>query len=155
MTVTDEKGQTAEKYPFAVAVESKNVLSVLKYTALNTAYVARIVWLSLIQLLTGKVGMDALSGPVGVGSALGQMAGISISSLFNMIAFITINVGVFNLLPIPALDGARLVFLIIEGIRRKPVNPKYEGYIHAAGLIAMLLLMVFVTFNDIVRLFQS
>ena len=63
--------------------------------------------------------------------------------------------GVFNLLPIPALDGARLVFLIIEGIRRKPVNPKYEGYIHAAGLIAMLLLMVFVTFNDIVRLFQA
>lgn len=99
--------------------------------------------------------MDALSGPVGVGSALGQMAGISISSLFSMIAFITINVGVFNLLPIPALDGARLVFLIIEGIRRKPVNPKYEGYIHAAGLIAMLLLMVFVTFNDIVRLFQA
>ena len=92
---------------------------------------------------------------MGVGSALGQMAGISISSLFSMIAFITINVGVFNLLPIPALDGARLVFLIIEGIRRKPVNPKYEGYIHAAGLIAMLLLMVFVTFNDIVRLFQA
>lgn len=155
VTVTNESGQSEEKYPFAVDVESKNVLSVLKYTALNTLYVGRIVWLSLIQLLTGKVGMDALSGPVGVGSALGQMAGISISSLFSMIAFITINVGVFNLLPIPALDGARLVFLIIEGIRRKPVNPKYEGYIHAAGLIAMLLLMVFVTFNDIVRLFQA
>ena len=155
VTVTNESGQTEEKFPFAVDVEKKNVLSVLKYTALNTLYVGRIVWLSLIQLLTGKVGMDALSGPVGVGSALGQMAGISISSLFSMIAFITINVGVFNLLPIPALDGARLVFLIIEGIRRKPVNPKYEGYIHAAGLIAMLLLMVFVTFNDIVRLFQA
>lgn len=155
VTVKNEEGQDTEKFPFFVASESKNVFSVLKYTALNTAYVARIVWLSLVQLLTGKVGVDALSGPVGVGSALGQVAGISMSSLFNMIAFITINVGVFNLLPIPALDGARLVFLIIEGIRRKPVNPKYEGYIHAAGLVAMLLLMVFVTFNDIVRLFQG
>ncbi len=154
VTVTNAQGQEEERYPFAVATEQKTVFSVLKYTALNTAYVARIVWLSLVQLVTGKVGVDALSGPVGVGSALGQMAGISISGLFNMIAFITINIGVFNLLPIPALDGARLIFLMIEGIRRKPVNPKYEGYIHAAGLIAMLLLMVFVTFQDIVRLFQ-
>ena len=70
----------------------------------------------------------------------------------NIIALISVNLGVFNLLPIPALDGARLVFLIIEGIRRKPVNPKYEGYVHMAGLAVLLLFMVFVTFSDIRRL---
>lgn len=67
-------------------------------------------------------------------------------------AFISINLGVMNLLPLPALDGGRLVFLIIEGIRRKPVPAKYEGYIHAAGLMLLLALMVYVTGQDIVRL---
>ena len=69
-------------------------------------------------------------------------------------ALITVNLGIFNLLPIPALDGGRLLFLIIEGIRRKPVNPKYEGWVHAAGFVLLIGLMVVVTFNDIVRLFQ-
>ena len=68
---------------------------------------------------------------------------------------ITINLGVANLLPLPALDGGRLFFLIIEAIRRKPINPKYEGYVHAAGLALLMLLMVFVTYNDIVRIIRS
>ena len=67
-------------------------------------------------------------------------------------AFISINLGVMNLLPLPALDGGRLVFLIIEGIRRKPVPPRYEGYVHAAGFVLLMLLMVAVTFNDILRI---
>ena len=72
-----------------------------------------------------------------------------------MVAFITINVGVFNLLPLPALDGGRLIFIIIEGVRGKPVPAKYEGWVHAAGFILLILLMVLVTFNDIVNLFRG
>jgi regulator of sigma E protease len=72
--------------------------------------------------------------------------------LLMMVVLITVNVGIFNLLPLPALDGGRLMFLIYEGIFRRPVNPKYEGIVHAIGLILLLLLMVVVTFSDIWRL---
>ena len=72
-----------------------------------------------------------------------------------IMAFITINIGVANLLPLPALDGGRFFFLLIEAIRRKPINPKYEGYVHAIGFILLMLLMVVVTYNDIVRLIKN
>lgn len=155
VTIVNEAGEEETVYPFFVASEKKNVLSLLKYTALNTLYVVRIVWLSLVQLVTGQASVNDLSGPIGVGKVIGQATAMSASALFNMIAFITINIGVFNLLPIPALDGGRLIFLIIEGIRRKPINPKYEGYVHAVGLILLLVLMVFVTFKDIIGLFGT
>ena len=78
----------------------------------------------------------------------------SMISFFQLVAFISINLGVMNLLPLPALDGGRLVFLIIEGIRRKPVPPKYEGYVHAAGLMLLFMLMVYVTGQDVLRIFM-
>ena len=86
-------------------------------------------------------------------SAAQSKAGL-ISAL-TMMAFVSINIGVFNLLPLPALDGGRLFFLLIEGIRRKPLNPKYEGYVHGAGLALLLLLMLVVTFNDILTLIKN
>ncbi|MCR4594487.1 MAG: site-2 protease family protein, partial [Clostridiales bacterium] len=73
----------------------------------------------------------------------------------NLMALVAINIGVFNLLPLPALDGGRLFFLLIEGIRRKPINPKYEGYVHAVGLVLLLGLMLVVTFKDIVSLIKG
>ena len=69
-----------------------------------------------------------------------------------MMMVISVNLGVVNLLPLPALDGGRLIFLIIEGVRRKPINPKYEGWINAAGFVLLMALMVIVTFSDIMRL---
>lgn len=113
---------------------------------------ARMVWASLGMLVTGQVGVDQLSGPVGVAEVMATTASYSISAFLQLVAFISINLGVMNLLPLPALDGGRLVFLILEGIRRKPVPAKYEGYIHAAGLMLLLALMVYVTGQDIVRL---
>ncbi|MGI5958094.1 MAG: site-2 protease family protein [Massiliimalia sp.] len=110
------------------------------------------VWLSLRDLLTGKVGFDQVSGPVGVGSVLGEAAGMGMEQLLILIAFLTINIGIFNLLPIPALDGGRLLFIIIEMIRRKPINRKYEAYIHAAGLILLFALMILITGKDILNL---
>ncbi len=113
---------------------------------------ARMVWASLGMLVTGQVGVDQLSGPVGVAEVMATTASYSISAFLQLVAFISINLGVMNLLPLPALDGGRLVFLILEGIRRKPVPAKYEGYIHAAGLMLLLALMVYVTGQDILRI---
>lgn len=113
---------------------------------------ARLVWMSLGQLITGKVGINQLSGPVGVTDVLVQTAQSSMVSFFLLIAFISINLGVMNLLPLPALDGGRLLFVLIELIARRPVPRKYEGYIHFCGLAALMLLMLYVTWQDILRL---
>lgn len=119
------------------------------YTSFNYA---RLVWDSLGQLITGKVGVDQLSGPVGVAEIMADTARQDLLSFFHLVAFISINLGVMNLLPLPALDGGRLMFLILEAIRRKPVPPVYEGYVHAAGLALLLTLMIYVTGQDIWRL---
>lgn len=113
---------------------------------------ARMVWASLGMLVSGQVDVDQLSGPVGVAEVMADTAKYSMISFFQLVAFISINLGVMNLLPLPALDGGRLLFLIIEAVRRKPVPPKYEGYIHAAGLVLLLALMVYVTGQDILRI---
>ena len=77
----------------------------------------------------------------------------SLNNILNIMMIITVNLGVVNLLPLPALDGGRLIFLIIEAIRRKPMNPKYEGWVHAAGFVFLMCFMVVITFGDISRLF--
>ena len=79
----------------------------------------------------------------------------ALNNILLMMVVITVNLGIVNLLPLPALDGGRLVFLIIEGIRRKPINPKYEGWVHAAGFVLLIGIMILVAFNDIVRLFNG
>ncbi len=149
----EENGQRMIVPDFVVKATPKTFLNVLNYTFRQTASTARLIWVTLIDLVTGRYGLNDLSGPVGVIDAIGQAASIDISALLNIVAFITINVGIFNLLPLPALDGGRLVFLIIEAIRRKPIKPQYEGYVHFAGMILLFLLMIFVTINDILRLF--
>lgn len=118
------------------------------------------VWLSLFDLVTGRYGMSELAGPVGTVNVIADVTASAASSknlgsLLMIMAFITINIGMANLLPLPALDGGRFFFLLIEAIRRKPINPKYEGYVHAIGFILLMLLMVVVTYNDIVRLIKT
>ena len=110
------------------------------------------VVLSLTDLITGRIAVNNLSGPVGIVSAISEASSLGLSSLLMLLALITINLGIFNLLPIPALDGGRLVFLIIESIRRKPISQKYEIAINAAGFILLIGLMIFATFNDITKL---
>lgn len=113
---------------------------------------------SLKMLITGKVGVKDLSGPVGIVKVMGETydtnesaggTGLAILSMVNFSIFLSANLGVMNLLPIPALDGGRLVFLIIEAIRRKKISPEKEGMVHFVGLVALMALMVFVMFNDI------
>lgn len=113
---------------------------------------ARLIWDSLGQLASGQVGVDQLSGPVGVTAVMSQTVQFGIKPFLQLLAFISINLGVMNLLPIPALDGGRILFLIVEAIRRKPLSPKIEGYVNAAGFIFLLALMVYATGNDVLRL---
>lgn len=141
---------------FKVYAVEKTPINVLKYSVYWTMGTVRQVWSSLIDLIRGRYGLNELSGPVGVatviGEAVGQAKSSGIRPLLTLIAFITINIGVFNLLPLPALDGGRLVFLLIEAVRRRPVPAKYEAYVHAAGLLALFALMIAVTVSDVMRL---
>ena len=115
---------------------------------------------SLKGLLTGRFGLNEVAGPVGTAQAISQAAGAGLSQGFGqalrnilvMMTMITVNLGIINLLPLPALDGGRLLFLIWEGVTRRPVPAKYEGYVHAAGFMLLIGVMVLVTFHDIFRL---
>ncbi|MCI5901846.1 MAG: RIP metalloprotease RseP [Blautia sp.] len=135
-------------------------LQVLKYGLIEVKYMIRTTLLSLKELVTGGLGMQDLSGPVGVVDAIGQTyeqsksegALIVLLNMLNMVVLLSANLGVMNLLPIPALDGGRLVFLVLEAVRRKPVNREIEGRIHFAGLMLLMMLMVFVMYNDIMKL---
>lgn len=158
---TVEQGYTLIKYDFIIRGVEPNFINVVTSAFKQTASIGRLVWLSLFDLVTGKFGLSDLSGPVGTVNILADITSSAVESRANLIsaltlmAFVSINIGIFNLLPLPALDGGRLFFLLVEGIRRKPINPKYEGYVHGAGLALLLLLMVVVTFNDILNLIRN
>lgn len=135
----------------------KTAGTVFKDTFKDSVSICRMVWLSLFDLITGKYSVKDISGPVGVVDYVSEAAQTSAktadySGLLSIMALITINIGIFNLLPIPALDGGRLVFLLIELIRRKPINPKYESLVHGIGLAVLMLFMVAITFKDIYSL---
>lgn len=151
------EGVTLIRYDFSVTGVEPTFGTVLKNTFTQSASIVRMVYLSLFDLVTGRYGMSQMAGPVGTMDMIADVTAEaassgSLESLLTIMAFITINVGVANLLPLPALDGGRLLFLLIEAVRRKPINPKYEGYVHAAGFVLLMLLMVAVTFNDILRI---
>ncbi|MDR2360058.1 MAG: site-2 protease family protein [Oscillospiraceae bacterium] len=125
-------------------------------------YFVRVIWQSLVMLVTGKVGLGDLSGPVGIVSMVGQVAAASAGgasaarNVAHFFAFIAVNLGVMNLLPIPALDGGRVLFTIItaaiEKLTRHKVSRKVEGYINAGAFVLLIGLMIFTLFNDIIRI---
>ena len=102
--------------------------------------------------MNGRYGVESVSGPVGVTKALGEAAESGVGDLVYLAVVISMNLGVMNLLPLPALDGGRLLFQIIELLRRKPVPPELEGYVHFAGMVLLMILMVVVAVKDIFTL---
>ena len=109
---------------------------------------------SFRQLFSGEVGLDQASGPVGVITLVAeQTKEYGLEGYLSLLIFISVNLGLVNLLPIPGLDGSRLVFLLIEGIRRKPVPQKIEAYIHLAGFALLMILFLFLTVQDVGKLF--
>lgn len=137
-----------------------NILETVKYGLVEVEYWIETTFKSLGMMFSGKVSADDVSGPVGIVSAIGDTyeqsredgAFYVFLNMINMAILLSANLGVMNLLPIPALDGGRLVFLIIEAIRRKPISRDKEGMVHFVGLVILLLLMVLVLFNDIRKL---
>jgi regulator of sigma E protease len=110
---------------------------------------------TLAQLFTGKVQVQDLSGPVGIVKTLGDTAREGLRYLLMLTGVLGINLAIVNLLPIPALDGSRLVFLLLEGVRGKPINPEKENIIHLVGFAVLMCLVLLITYNDILRLFNG
>ncbi len=139
---------------FTVYPIEKSIPAIAKEAFNWTLSITRLVFLSLVDVVTGNVAINQMSGPVGIVSTMSEAVSYGLESVLNILAMLTINLGVFNLLPIPALDGGRLVFLLIEYVFGKPIAPKYEMWVHAAGMVILLGFMAFVTFSDITRLFM-
>ena len=150
--VSDGQGGTLQAMDFYVKPVQKTIGGVLYHSFFWTIAMVKYVWVSLVKLVTGAFSIKTMSGPVGVTVAMGQAAQQSASSLLDLVAMIAINLGVVNLLPLPALDGGKLLFVVIEALRGKPVKPEYEGWVHLVGFALLMLLLVVVTYNDIARL---
>lgn len=140
-------------FDFVVKSQKASFFGGISRAFKETFSLARNSWASIGDFVTGKVSVTELSGPVGVGQVVSQAAKIGFMSILSLVSFISISIGMFNLLPFPALDGGRIVIYIIEIIRGKPINRKVEAYINAFGLILLLGLMVLITFKDILNLF--
>jgi len=137
---------------FTIFAVPKTFGNVLSHTFYGSGLFIKEIWQSVGDLISGRYGVDAVSGPVGVTSAITQVAKKSPTSLLMLIAVIAMNLGIFNMLPIPALDGGKIFFLLIELIFRKPVSRKVEGYIHTAGMIILFSLLIFITVKDVYKL---
>ena len=151
-TWQDAQGQTHMTLGFTVYGLKKTPKNVLKESANSVIYYGRIIYTSLADLLRGRESINDLSGPVGIVTAIGQAASYGWEDVFELLALITINLGVLNLLPFPALDGGKIVFLLIEAVTGHAVPEKIQGRLTVAAFALLFGLMLFATYNDIVRL---
>ena len=151
-TWQDDEGQTHMSLGFTVYGIKKTPLNVLKEAGNSVLYYGRIIFTSLMDLLRGRESINDLSGPVGIVTAIGQAASYGWQDLLELLVLITVNLGIFNLLPFPALDGGKVVFLLIEGITGHAVPEKIQSGLTLAAFALLFGLMIFATYNDVVRL---
>lgn len=151
--MAEYEGHKYVNMDFWLLGKEKTIGSVLKNSAATFVSYTRMVFLSVHDLLTGRYGLSDLSGPVGTVSVVSSAVKTSFASLLRISAILTVNIGLFNLFPIPALDGWRFFLLLGEGIFKKKLPPKWEYAINAAGLAILLGVMVLVTFSDVTKLF--
>lgn len=152
------------RYGFSTGTEEPGFRSVLSYSWNETINFARLVRLSLVDLFRGAVSVKDMSGPVGIVDTVAQVGtqsetvGFGILNILYLFAFISVNLAVMNLLPIPALDGGRVLCLLVtwgaEKLLRRKIDPKYEGYLHAGFMILLLALMALITFKDVLNIFS-
>ena len=131
----------------------KGFVPAVKYSFMKFGSTIEQMWLTIVNLFTGKISINALSGPVGIYTVVGETRESGISNVLFLIAYLSINLGIMNILPIPALDGGHVLFLIIELITRKKVNEKVEAITTTIFFGLLLLLMLYVTVHDVIRLF--
>ena len=151
-TWQDEKGETHMSIGFSVYGLEKTPGNVLREAGNSVLYYGRIVFTSLVDLVRGRESINNLSGPVGIVSAIGQAASYGWQDLLELLALITVNLGILNLLPFPALDGGKVVFLVIEGVTGHAVPEKLQSMLTLATFGLLFGLMIFATYNDILRL---
>lgn len=148
-----DRGQYLGARDFYTEKESYGFSSVIKHSFYRSVLTVRMIWESLFDLVTGRFGIEAVSGPVGVTTQISEAASTGAANIIYLAIVISINLGVVNLLPFPALDGGRTVFILLEMIRRKPVPVKYEGMVHFIGIIILMAFMLIITLKDIITLF--
>ena len=143
-------------YVYGIAMEQEKLKgfgNAITYTIKKTGSIFKQMWITLKTLFTGGIRLSQLSGPVGIYSIVGEQRAGGLANIIYLTAFLSINVGFINLLPIPAFDGGHILFILIELIKGSPVKPEIENKIHTVFLILLMILMLVITFNDILRLF--
>lgn len=151
----EENGKTIYRYGFSIATEYEHgVFAAIKYgfTKLFSLFYQMILIIG--YLITGKLSLSALSGPVGIYNIVGESAKAGLINLVYLVGYLCVNVGVINIIPLPAFDGGHILFLIIEKIKGKPVSQKVENTIHSIGMILLILLMIAISINDIIKLIK-
>lgn len=164
-TLTPQYDENSGRYYMGItnggAYMKCNPLQVFQYGFYEVEYWVKITYKSLVMLVRGQVSKDDVSGPVGIAQFVGESydqaeknygTPYAILTMLEIIVLLSVNLGIMNLLPLPALDGGRLVFMFVEVIRGKPVPPEKEGMVHFAGLVVLMALMVFIMYNDIMKL---
>lgn len=157
--VVFENKLSGGRMDFKIVGEEKNPANVIAFSFRDTVATGKLIWMTLGDLITGKYGLHDLSGPIGTISVISEAAtsGVNwterLNSLLSLTVFITINVGIFNVLPIPGLDGSRFLFMVVEAIRRKPIQKEREAMVHLIGMAALFLLMIVISIQDISRFF--
>ena len=159
LSITPRMQQGKTKLGLVMTKADNNLLLTAKTAFYETVFYSRVVLESFIDLIRGNISISSMSGPVGIVSEIGgavsqaQEQGLAgILSLLQMTVLLTVNLGVFNLLPIPALDGGRIFFVLVEMIRRKPLPPEKEGMVHMIGFVLLILLSIFIAYMDVLRL---
>lgn len=153
----EEKTDDGTTYMIGVTMGSDKVehgiLSSINYMFRKTGSLFKQMFITIKGLFTGGISVSQMSGPVGIYSIVGSQRQAGFENILYLVALLSINVGVINLLPLPAFDGGRILFLAIEKLKGSPVNAKTENIIHSVGFILLMALMIYITFNDILRLF--
>ncbi|MFZ7104632.1 MAG: RIP metalloprotease RseP [Peptococcaceae bacterium] len=135
-------------------VKKVNVFEAFSLGINRTVEILVFTIVALVEMFTGQMGMGEVTGPVGIVQLIGESAQIGLIYLVNLTALISINLGLLNLLPIPALDGSKLIFLSIEAIRGKPIDARKENFVHIIGFALLMTLMLFITYRDVIKLFE-
>ncbi|MGI6325166.1 MAG: RIP metalloprotease RseP [Bacilli bacterium] len=156
ITLKKELINNREVYRLGIAINNERtygLIPALKYTFTKTVSLIKTLFIVIINLFSGNLGINKVSGPIGIYSIVGEQAKAGFDSVLYLMAFLSINVGFINLIPFPAFDGGRLLFLVIERIIGRPVDAKIENYLHTIGFYILMALMLYIAFNDIIRLF--
>ncbi len=152
MVKNEDTGEKTQQFGFRIASEiHKGFFASVKYAFQRFYSLISTMWITVVNLFTGKIGLNSLSGPVGIYQVVGESLDAGVQQVIYLIAFLSINVGLINILPIPAFDGGRILFLIIEKIKGSPINQKFENMCHTVFFFLLILLMIYITIMDIIR----